>query len=203
MTERRRAAKRGSSLAAPNAADDMPDWFPNQFSLSTDNSSPPDEHRVPDEHVPFALLGAISAASGLFRRLIERQTEADLGMTGPRVMLLAALCGADSLTMSELAQILDVTPRAITRLVDGLELEGHVKRIQDAHDRRVFHIRVVATTRKRVLATLKKHRQYVNEVVGDLPTAALREALVAVYLLSQALRAELRSDDDRSSRRQQ
>lgn len=203
MTERRCATKRGSSLATTNTSENLTDWFPNQFSLSSTNSAPPDESRVPDEHVPFVLLGAISAASGLFRRLIERQTEADLGMTGPRVMLLAALCGADSLTMSELAQILDVTPRAITRLVEGLELEGHVARIQDAHDRRVFHVRVVATTRKRVLVALKKHRQYVNEVVGDLPTPALREALVAVYLLSQALRAEVRNDDDRPSRCQQ
>lgn len=202
MTERKRATRRGASRAAADPKDGLSDWFPSQLSLSTGESVAPDENSVPDEHLAFALLGSIGMVGGLFRRFLERQTEADLGMSGPRVMLLAALASLGSLTMGELAQMLDVTPRAITRLVDGLEQEGHVTRTQDAHDRRVFHVRVSAATRQRVLVAIKKHRKLISELAAGISTPALRKTLLTVYLLGQMLRTELSEDDGRTSRRQ-
>lgn len=198
MSKRQQAAgQKEASGDAGQTKDGLPDWFPGQLALSTGEPVAPDTSIVPDEHVSFALLGSIGTVGGLFRRFLDRQTEADLGMSGPRVMLLAALSVPGSFTMGELAQLLDVTPRAITRLVDGLEQEGHVTRIPDAHDRRLVHVRVKAATRERVLIAIRKHRKLINELTDGLTTEALREALQTVFLLGQALRTELNDEGSR------
>jgi len=58
------------------------------------------------------------------------------GTTPARARLLAALQCQGSRKMSELGAELDVTPRNITKLVDGLEAEGLVTRRAHPSDRR-------------------------------------------------------------------
>ncbi|MEM9352528.1 MAG: MarR family transcriptional regulator [Planctomycetota bacterium] len=60
----------------------------------------------------------------------------EAGTTPARARLLAALkCGGGA-RMSDLSDRLEVTPRNITKLVDGLESEGLVRREADPGDRR-------------------------------------------------------------------
>jgi DNA-binding MarR family transcriptional regulator len=58
------------------------------------------------------------------------------GTTPARARLLAALQCQGSRKMSELGTEMDVTPRNITKLVDGLEAEGLVTRKPHPSDRR-------------------------------------------------------------------
>jgi DNA-binding MarR family transcriptional regulator len=58
------------------------------------------------------------------------------GTTPARARLLAALQCEGPCQMSELGTLLDVTPRNVTKLVDGLESEGLVARKPHPSDRR-------------------------------------------------------------------
>jgi DNA-binding MarR family transcriptional regulator len=58
------------------------------------------------------------------------------GTTPARARLLAALQCQGSRKMNELGEELDVTPRNVTKLVDGLEAEGLVARKPHPTDRR-------------------------------------------------------------------
>jgi DNA-binding MarR family transcriptional regulator len=58
------------------------------------------------------------------------------GTTPARARLLAALQCKGSCKMSELGTVLGVTPRTVTKLVDGLEAEGLVIRKPHPSDRR-------------------------------------------------------------------
>ncbi len=60
----------------------------------------------------------------------------EAGTTPARARLLAALKCGGSARMSDLSDRLGVTPRNITKLVDGLESEGLVRREADPGDRR-------------------------------------------------------------------
>ena len=55
-------------------------------------------------------------------------------------------------TMGELAEMLDVTPRTITGLVDNLERDGLVRRADDPNDRRSVYAEVTEKGRERVKA---------------------------------------------------
>lgn len=72
-----------------------------------------------------------------------RAVDAEVGLSPQRGSLLSVLVFAGPRTVSELAAIEQVTPAAISRIVDGLEREGLARRERDASDRRI--VRVVAT----------------------------------------------------------
>jgi len=53
-------------------------------------------------------------------------------------------------TMGELAEMLDITPRTVTGLVDNLERDGMVRRVADPADRRSVHAEITDQGRDRV-----------------------------------------------------
>jgi DNA-binding MarR family transcriptional regulator len=61
----------------------------------------------------------------------------------PRLKLLYALACEGPQRMGDLADILEVTPRSVTALVDGLEGQGQVRRVADPTDRRATVIELV------------------------------------------------------------
>ncbi|HET9384573.1 MAG TPA: MarR family transcriptional regulator [Gemmatimonadales bacterium] len=76
-----------------------------------------------------------SAAIHLLRRL--RVEDKAIGLTAPRASVLSVLVFRGPVTMSALAEAEQVRRPTITRLIDGLERRGLVRRVRDAEDRRV------------------------------------------------------------------
>lgn len=65
----------------------------------------------------------------------------DLGITPAQSRLLRTLAHYGSPPrMADLAERLEVVPRAVTTLVDGLEASGRVRRVADPTNRRVTRI---------------------------------------------------------------
>jgi len=59
---------------------------------------------------------------------------------------------AGRITMGDLAEMLDITPRTVTGLVDNLERDGLVKRVDDPADRRSVYAEITEQGRERVKA---------------------------------------------------
>lgn len=76
-------------------------------------------HRIQKRHIEQAGLGVTPAQSRLLRTLAHYGSP-------PR--------------MADLAERLEVVPRAVTSLVDGLEASGKVRRVPDPTNRRVIRI---------------------------------------------------------------
>ncbi|GAB2807310.1 MarR family transcriptional regulator [Streptomyces chlorus] len=71
------------------------------------------------------------------RHLVRRE----LGITPAQSRLLRTLAHyASPPRMADLAERLEVVPRAVTTLVDGLEASGKVRRVPDPANRRVIRI---------------------------------------------------------------
>ena len=87
-----------------------------------------------------------SAAIHLLRRL--RVEDKAMGLTGPRASALSVLVFRGSLTMSQLAEAEQVRRPTITRLVDGLERRGLVRRVSHAGDGRVQLVEATAAGRR-------------------------------------------------------
>src|SRR2546425_4705180 len=108
-----------------------------------------------------------SAAIHLLRRL--RVEDKAMGLTGPRASALSVLVFRGSLTMSQLAEAEQVRRPTITRLVDGLERRGLVRRVSDAEDGRVQLVEATAAG-KRLLHKGRSRRvdRLMNDI-GHLP----------------------------------
>src|SRR5438874_7414648 len=74
------------------------------------------------------------------------------GLSEGRFQILVRLHHQPSgrFTMGELAEMLDVSPRTVTGLVDNLERDGLVKRVDDPADRRSVYAELTEQGRQRI-----------------------------------------------------
>jgi DNA-binding MarR family transcriptional regulator len=106
-------------------------------------------------------------------QLIERQVRSRLreqfASTLPRFDLMAQLeRQREGLKMNELSRMLMVTGGNITAIVDQLEHEGLVERLDDAADRRAFRIRLTRAGERSFAEMARAHEGWVVELLAGL-----------------------------------
>lgn len=82
----------------------------------------------------------LGRSSNLFPRWMNVHIEAQHDIASSRLVLMWLLARAGELRMGAIAQMLDLTPRAITRQVDALERDGLAERRASESDGRVFYV---------------------------------------------------------------
>ncbi|MFD3610049.1 MarR family winged helix-turn-helix transcriptional regulator [Streptomyces atroolivaceus] len=110
------------------------------------------------------------------QRIQSRQLE-PIGITPAQFRLLRTTAHYDGPPrMADLAERLDVVPRAVTTLVDGLEASGRVRRVPDPASRRVIRIEITEKGRA-VLRSMRDARKAAAEEILAPLTAEQREVL--------------------------
>ena len=104
-------------------------------------------HRIQKRHLEHRDLGITPAQSRLLR------TQAHYG-SPPR--------------MADLAERLEVVPRAVTTLVDGLEAAGKVRRVPDPANRRVIRIELTDDGRAALRELRGARRSAAEEILAPL-----------------------------------
>jgi DNA-binding MarR family transcriptional regulator len=89
------------------------------------------------EDLPFE----IGETAHALRRAFDRRAAA-LGVTRAQWKVLFRLTRSPGLRQVELADMLDVEPITLSRIVDRLEEAGHVERVADPADRRAWRLQV-------------------------------------------------------------
>ncbi|MFJ5997710.1 MarR family winged helix-turn-helix transcriptional regulator [Streptomyces sp. NPDC092370] len=112
-------------------------------------------HRIQKRHLEQRELGITPAQSRLLRTLAHWGSP-------PR--------------MADLAERLEVVPRAVTTLVDGLEASGKVRRVPDPANRRVIRIELTDDGRAALRELRAARRSAAEEILAPL-TGDQREAL--------------------------
>jgi DNA-binding MarR family transcriptional regulator len=102
---------------------------------------------------------------------LDRLTAENLqarGFTRARARLLLALDDGGPATMTELSRALEITPRAVTALVDALETLGHVRRHEHPSDRRATIVELTATGSATIRELRAGYRLLAVELFGGL-----------------------------------
>ena len=102
----------------------------------------PNLNEIPRQRLNMLATGLSHRLGHVFFRWLDRDIDTDRELNGPRLMLILVLAKHSEMAMSEAAELLDVTPRAITRLVDGLEADGFAERRASELDKRVVMVHV-------------------------------------------------------------
>lgn len=128
-----------------------------------------------------------AAAIHLLRRL--RQADAASGLNGPRLSALSVIVFAGPLTLGRLAEVEQVRPPTMTRIVNALERKGLVKKVANPEDRRTVHL--AATMKgKRVMVEARARRiRPLAEGIGRLGREE-REALRGAVAVMERLGRE-------------
>ncbi|MEU0739875.1 MarR family transcriptional regulator [Streptomyces sp. NPDC006134] len=128
----------------------------------------------PDGLLAEQLLRLTRRVHRIQKRHLEQR---DLGITPAQSRLLRTLAHyASPPRMADLAQRLEVVPRAVTTLVDGLEAAGKVRRVPDPANRRVIRIELTADGRTALRELRRARRSAAEEILAPL-TGEQRKAL--------------------------
>ena len=106
----------------------------------------------------------ISDVSRLMRRRFDERARA-IGVTRPQWRALTALSRREGINQGHLAELLEVEPITLCRMVDRLADAGHVERRRDPGDRRAWNI--FLTDRSRPLL------DQLGDIADDLFVTAL------------------------------
>ena len=92
---------------------------------------------MPTSLASLFIAASVGRLSHLFPRWMSVKIELEHDITSSQMMALFIISQEDEVTMGQLAQMLDLTPRAITGLMAGLEREKYVIRRKDKNDARI------------------------------------------------------------------
>lgn len=109
----------------------------------------------PDQSIGFVL----NDVARLLRRNFNRRVQ-ELGLTQAQWQALAHIARNQGMKQSELAEILEVQPISVARLIDRMEAAGWVERRPDASDRRAINLHLT----DKCDPILNKMKKYATEV---------------------------------------
>jgi len=101
--------------------------------------------------------------------------ERESGLTAPRIHLLWQLGLDGPTTQQRLAAAMDVTPRNVTGLVDGLVASGHVTREPHPTDRRATLVTPTAAGRAVIEENQHSYDALAHQLFGELSPPRLAE----------------------------
>ncbi|MFH9086535.1 MULTISPECIES: MarR family transcriptional regulator [unclassified Streptomyces] len=120
----------------------------------------------PDGLLAEQLLRLTRRVHRIQKRHLEQR---DLGVTPAQSRLLRTLAHYGSPPrMADLAERLEVVPRAVTTLVDGLEASGKVRRVPDPANRRVTRIELTDEGRATLRELRGARRSAAEEILAPL-----------------------------------
>lgn len=121
------------------------------------------------------LLFLIGDTARLIRTYADRIARRR-GMTKAQWLLLIKLHHHPGLSQTDLAQMMEVEPITVGRLVDRLAASGLVERVPDGQDRRVWRLRLLPAAEP-ILEELAVHRAEIAAMVSDGIAPATQEIM--------------------------
>ena len=139
------------------------------------------------------LLFLVHDTAQLMRRHVDRRARL-YGMTRAQWAVLARLDRQPGLSQNELANLIDVEPISIGRLVDRLEEGGFVQRSPDPADRRVWRLSLTEKATP-ILTEIATFRAELNRTMSETIDP---ETLATVTRGLRDIRANLSKDKARA-----
>ena len=122
-----------------------------------------------DDHRALRIWLRLLTCTQMIERQVRTRLREQFGTTLPRFDLLAQLeRHPEGLKMNELSRLLMVSGGNVTAIVDQLEKEGQVERLDEPSDRRAFRIRLTRSGEKAFGEMAGAHEDWVVELLSGM-----------------------------------
>jgi DNA-binding MarR family transcriptional regulator len=122
-----------------------------------------------EDHRALRIWLRLLTCTQLMERRVRSRLRERFGTTLPRFDLMAQLeRHPEGLKMNELSRLLMVTGGNVTAIVDQLEKEGLVERLDNSADRRAFCIRLTRAGERSFAEMARAHEEWVVELLAGL-----------------------------------
>ena len=145
-----------------------------------------------DDHRALRIWLRLLTCTQLIEKRVRAGLREQFATTLPRFDLMAQLeRHPEGLKMNELSRLLMVTGGNVTAIVDQVEKEGLVERLDEPADRRAFRIRLTPAGRKTFAEMARAHEEWVVELLSGLSRREQDELLkLLAKLKSHAVEVE-------------
>ena len=138
------------------------------------------------DHRALRIWLRLLTCTQLIERSVRSRLRERFATTLPRFDLMAQLeRHVEGLKMSQLSRLLMVTGGNVTAIVDQLEKEGLVERLEEPADRRAFRIRLTRAGEKSFAEMARAHEEWVVELLAGMSRRDQDELLKLLAKLKQ------------------
>jgi DNA-binding MarR family transcriptional regulator len=139
-----------------------------------------------DDHRALRIWLRLLTCTQLIERRVRSRLREQFATTLPRFDLMAQLeRHAEGLKMNELSRLLMVTGGNVTAIVDQLEKEGLVERLDEPADRRAFRIHLTRAGEKSFGEMARAHEDWVVELLAGMSRREQEELLKLLAKVKQ------------------
>ena len=139
---------------------------------------------------------SVGRLSKLFPHWMLLNVENPANIPSSRLIVLWLLKRERSLSMSEIAKAIDLTPRGITRIVDGLEEDGLARRIEGEFDKRIKMVELTSKGQRFLKTTLPDVQGKFRKLFSTLEKSESIEMIRLLEKLTDQLKTDI--DDHKS-----
>ena len=140
--------------------------------------------------VPF-MAASVGRLSNLYPHWMLLYVENPLGISTSRLMVMWLLHSEESMTMGEIARAIDLTPRGVTRIVDGLETDGLADRVPSKTDKRVKVVRLTRRGQRFVQTSFPKANTEFSRLFSALDKSEAVEFIRILEKLTDQMKLEI------------
>jgi DNA-binding MarR family transcriptional regulator len=131
-----------------------------------------------DDHRALRVWLRLLTCTQVIETVVRSRLRSRFATTLPRFDLLSQLeRHAGGLKMNELSRLLMVTGGNVTAIVDQLENEGLVERLDEPADRRAFRIRLTRAGQKSFAEMAREHEEWVVNLLAGMSAREQDELL--------------------------
>jgi len=135
------------------------------------------------------LIFVLHDVARLMRTRFDQRAR-EYGMTRAQWVILVRLQRQPGLSQNELANICEVEPITVARLIDRLEASGMVKRCADPSDRRVRRLHLLPAAEP-ILTEIERYRElFLDEITKDMTPLEWATALELLLRMKDKLTAD-------------
>lgn len=142
------------------------------------------------------FLFALFDLQRLVRQFVDKEASR-YGTTRAQWAVLSKLARSEGLKQAELAELMDIQPISLTRLIDRLCDSGLIERRPDPNDRRANRLYLLPAAQP-VLKSLAERRADIMRVaLGEMSVAEARRLVAQLDTVKDNVRKAIQAQDDR------
>lgn len=147
--------------------------------------------RISQSEIVQFVAASVGRVSNLYPHWLLLHVENPLGIPSSRLMVLWLLHTWNELSMGEIARAIDLTPRGVTRIVDGLEEEGLARRTPHETDKRIKHVRLTNKGHRFVENTFPVARAEFKQLFSVLEKSECLELIRLLEKVTDAMKVQI------------
>ena len=153
---------------------------------------------MPDQPVTREIAFTIMDVARMLRTYADQRAR-QFGISRAQWGVLVRLDRSEGLKQSELAEILDLQPISLTRLLDRLAENGLIERRPDPNDRRANRLYLTPAARPLLEQLAKLGRDLMHHVLAGFDDEANERLLRELGLIKDNLRAAINGNEQQAA----